>query len=209
MSALRIVLADDHAVVRRGLRTILEASDPSDPLPIEVVGEAGTGPDALRLVEVHEPDVLLLDVEMPGADGVEVAQTLDARGTSTAVLALSSHEDPIYVQGLLRAGASGYLTKEQAPTLIREAVRAVAEGQKRWFVSVSPETHPLNNITERERTVLRLLIEGDATGTIAEKMNVAPNTVRKYASVLYDKIGVEDGRSAIAWAWKQGVAERL
>lgn len=209
MSALRVVLADDHTVVRRGLRTILEASDPSGLLPIEVVGEAGTGPEALRLVEVHEPDVLLLDVEMPGADGVEVAQTLSVRGTSTAVLALSSHEDPIYVQGLLRAGASGYLTKEQAPTLIREAVRAVAEGQKRWFVSVSPETHPLNNITERERTVLRLLIEGHATGAIAEKMNVAPNTVRKYASVLYDKIGVEDGRSAIAWAWKQGVAERL
>ena len=112
MSALRVVLADDHAVVRRGLKTILESNDPNDPLPIVVVGEASTGPEALRLVEVNTPDVLLLDVEMPEADGVEVAQTLHAQGTSTAVLALSSHEDPVYVQGLLRAGASGYLTKK-------------------------------------------------------------------------------------------------
>jgi len=211
MSSIRVVVADDHAVVRRGLKTILEAPDESSntSLPIAVVGEADTGNEALQRVEDLAPDVLLLDVEMPNGDGVEVARTLGDMDQAPAVLALSSHEDPTYVQGLLNAGASGYLTKEQAPYLIREAVRAVAGGQKRWFVSVAPEANPLENLTERERTLLSLLVEGHSTSEIAEAMHVTPVTIRKYASTLYDKLGVSDGRAAIAWAWKQGVADRL
>lgn len=211
MSSIRVVVADDHAVVRRGLKSILETPDESSgtSLPIDVVGEAGTGNAALQRVKDLAPDVLLLDVEMPDGDGVEVARTLADMNQAPAVLALSSHEDPIYVQGLLNAGASGYLTKEQAPYLIREAVRAVANGQKRWFVSVTPETNPLEDLTERERTVLSLLIEGLSTSEIAEAMHVVPATARKYASTLYEKLDVSDGRAAIAWAWKQGIADRL
>lgn len=211
MSSIRVVLADDHAIVRRGLKTILEASDdlPDTSPPIVVVGEADTGNAAIERVEDLNPDVLLLDVEMPNGDGVEVARTLGDMDQAPAVLALSSHEDPTYVQGLLNAGASGYLTKEQAPYLIREAVRAVASGQKRWFVSVTPETTPLEDLTERERTLLSFLIEGHSTSEIAEAMHVTPVTIRKYASILYDKLGVSDGRAAIAWAWKQGVADQL
>lgn len=211
MPSIRVVVADDHAVVRRGLKTILEAPDENADatLPISVVGEAETGEEALLRVDDLTPDVLLLDVEMPNGDGVEVARTLGTMKSKTAVLALSSHEDPVYVQGLLQAGASGYLTKEQAPYLIREAVRAVADGQKRWFVSVTPDANPLEQFTERERTLLGLLVDGCSTSEIADAMHVTPATIRKYASTLYDKIDVSNGRAAIAWAWKQGVADRL
>lgn len=123
----RVVLADDHAAVRLGIRIILERAP-----DIMVIGEAGNGFDALRLVEELTPDVLLLDMEMPGLKGVEVAQHLKAAGSPVRILALSSYDDKQYILGLLANGALGYLVKEEAPEKIVAAVRGVARGERVW-----------------------------------------------------------------------------
>ena len=125
MTFTRVVVADDHPTLRLGIRVILERA-----LDISVVGEASDGVQALHLVKELAPDVLLLDMEMPGLTGVEVAQRLKAAGSPVRILALSSYEDKPYVLGLLANGALGYLLKEEAPEKIVAAVRGVARGER-------------------------------------------------------------------------------
>ena len=127
MIITRVVLADDHAGLRSSIRTILERAP-----DIAVIGEASDGLQALRLVEALAPDVLLLDMEMPGLKGVEVAQRLKAAGSPVRILALSSYDDKQYILGSLANGALGYLVKEEAPEKIVAAVRGVARGERGW-----------------------------------------------------------------------------
>jgi DNA-binding NarL/FixJ family response regulator len=128
MAAIRVALTDDHPKVRASIRHLLEQA-----MDIVVVGEASDGAEALRLVADLAPDILLLDVEMPGMSGVEVARRLKAAGAPVRVLALSAYDDEQYVGELLATGAAGYLTKDEAPEAIVEAVRGVARGEKGWF----------------------------------------------------------------------------
>jgi DNA-binding NarL/FixJ family response regulator len=128
MRPIRVALADDHQVVRIGVRSMLEKA-----LDIVVVGEASDGAEALRLVAELAPDILLLDVEMPGMSGVEVARRLQASGSPVRVLALSAYDDAQYIAGLLASGAAGYLTKDEAIELIVDAVRGVARGERGWL----------------------------------------------------------------------------
>src|SRR5947207_4195665 len=128
MSAIRVVLVDDHPVVRAGIRHLLEQAP-----DLTVAGEASDGVEALHLAAELAPDVLLLDMELPGLSGVEVARRLQAAGSPVRVLALSAHDDPQYIFGLLTSGAAGYLTKDEAPQTIVEAVRGVARGEKGWL----------------------------------------------------------------------------
>jgi DNA-binding NarL/FixJ family response regulator len=200
MPPVRVVIADDHPVVRSGIREMLDAAD-----GLEVIDEAGSGPDALRIVEETQPDVLLLDVEMPELSGVEVAQRLQAESSPVRILALSSYDDQEYVQGLLEGGASGYLTKENAPELIVEAVRAVARGEVRWFVQPAPASDETPDLTTRETDVLRLMARGLSNDEVAEELHLAESTVRKHATNVYRKLDVESAREAIAWAWQQGI----
>lgn len=200
MPPVRVVIADDHPVVRAGIRDMLEADD-----NIEVVAEAESGEEALQQVEAQQPDVLLLDVEMPERSGVEVAQHLQSESNPVRLLALSSYDDQEYVQGLLKSGASGYLTKEHAPELIVEAVRAVARGEVRWFVQPSQSLEESPNLTEREEDILRLMANGCSNEDIAEELYIAESTVRKHATNLYQKLNVTSGREAIAWAWQNGI----
>jgi len=202
MTSVRVVIADDHPVVRTGIRDILENAR-----GIEVVGEASTGTEALEEVEAKGPDVLLLDVEMPEHSGVEVARRLQARSSPTRLLALSSYEDQEYVRGLLEEGASGYMTKDNAPALIVEAVRAVAEGKVRWFVRPEETEAPSAALTPQEKRVLRHLARGRSNEAIARALSVSTSTVRTHVTNAYRKIGVETAREAIAWAWKQGLLE--
>jgi DNA-binding NarL/FixJ family response regulator len=127
MTFTRVVLADDHPALRLGIRVILERAP-----DISVVGEASDGVQTLHLVEDLAPDVLLLDMEMPGLTGVEVAQRLKAAGSPVRILALSSYDDKPYILGLLANGALGYLLKEEAPEKIVAAVRGVARGERHW-----------------------------------------------------------------------------
>lgn len=151
--------------------------------------------------------MLLLDVEMPESSGVEVARALEGEELPTRVLALSSYDDPEYVAGLMRSGASGYLTKEQAPFLIAEAVRAVARGEVRWFAEPAGENQ-LEALTEREREVLQLLAEGRSNDEIAAALSITEHTVRSHTQHIYRKLGVKSGREAIAWAWQNGLVQR-
>jgi two-component system response regulator DegU len=127
MATIQIVLADDHALVRRGIRNLIK-----DAPDIEVIGEAADGPEALRLVEELTPDVLLLDMEMPGLNGLEVARRLQVLKPSVRILVLSSYTDKQYILGALASGAAGYLTKEEANQFLVKGIRQVASGEKRW-----------------------------------------------------------------------------
>lgn len=200
MPAVRVVIADDHPVVRSGIRDMLDEAD-----DLTVVGEAADGEAALQMVADEQPDVLLLDVEMPELSGIEVAQRLQEASSPVRLLALSSYDDQEYVRGLLDNGASGYLTKENAPTLIVEAVRAVARGEVRWFVQPAPSPDGAPDLTGREEDVLRLIARGYSNDRVAEELHLAESTVRKHATNVYRKLGVDSAREAIAWAWQNGV----
>lgn len=200
MTPIRLIIADDHPVVRSGLRDMLE--EPDD---ILVVGEAGDGEEALRMVEDEQPDVLLLDVEMPELSGVEVARQLQAQSSPVRLLALSSYDDREYVHGLLKNGASGYLTKENAPELIVEAIRAVADGEVRWFVQPSSLVSDPPDLTAREKEILRRMAKGDSNQEIGDNLSISKSTVRKHLTSIYQKLDVSSAREAIAWAWQQGI----
>jgi len=211
--SIRIVLADDHPVVRRGIRSMLEkASD------LVVVGEAGGGEEALRLVEHLSPDVLLLDMEMPDISGLEVARRLLADGSPVHVLALSAHDDEQYIFGLLDHGAAGYLTKDEAPSTIVEAVRGVARGEKGWIsrrvanklvrrkrMALEAATSALS---DREREVLRLMGRGYNNTRIAETLFISEGTVKNHVTHIYEKLNLRTRAEAVAWAWQHGMMER-
>ena len=201
----RVLLADDHPVWRRGVRDLLDIEP-----DLSVVAEASDGEGALAALRAGGVDVAVLDMEMPRVTGVEVARAVRAKGLAVAVLALSSYDDPAYVSGLLAEGAAGYLTKDQPPELIVEAVRAVARGEGRWFVAPAPGAvgagGPADGLTDRERDVLRLLAEGKANAEIAGALFISENTVRTHLTAAYAKVGVASAREAVAWAWRTGFA---
>lgn len=202
--AIRVVLADDHPLFRRGVRGLLDAAG-----GIEVVGEAATGTDALALVRRLGPDVLLLDMEMPGMTGVEVARALHAAGDAVAVLVLSAYDDEPYVRELLDRGAAGYLTKEEAPERIVEAVRGVAAGQRGWLsrgiAAPAPRAPEPASLSAREREVLGLIAEGLDNATVARRLFLSESTVKNHVTNIYDKIAVRTRAEAVAWAWRHGL----
>jgi DNA-binding NarL/FixJ family response regulator len=128
MEKIRVVIADDHAIMRVGIRNILSRSD-----QISVVGEASNGAEAITLVDELTPDVLVLDMEMPIMDGVEVARQLQASNSPVRILVLSAYDDRQYILEMLNMGAAGYLIKDEAPEVIVEAVRSIAQGEKGWI----------------------------------------------------------------------------
>jgi DNA-binding NarL/FixJ family response regulator len=128
MSKIRVVIADDHAIMRVGIRNILARSN-----EISVVGEASNGAEAIQLVEKEHPDVLVLDMEMPIMDGVEVARRLLAAGSPVNILVLSAYDDRQYILEMLNMGAAGYLIKDEAPEVIVDAVLGVSRGEKGWI----------------------------------------------------------------------------
>ena len=197
---VRVLLADDHPLWRRGVRSLLDAEP-----DLAVVAEASDGAEALRVLRSVPVDVALLDVEMPRVTGVEVARTIQVEGIGARVLALSSHDDADYVGGLLMAGASGYLTKDKAPELVVEAVRAVARGEGRWFVRPAAVDSALAELSDREREVLAYLARGLTNKEIGEALFIAENTVRNHLASVYEKTGATNARAAMVWAWRNGV----
>ncbi len=200
MPAVRVVIADDHPVVRSGIRDLIDAAE-----GLQVVGEAETGTEALEQVQEKQPEVLLLDVEMPEQSGIEVAKKLQSQASPVRLLALSSYDNQEYVQGLLKNGASGYLTKENAPELIIEAIRAVARGEVRWFVQPSSSDDQAPDLTSREKEILQYMAQGLSNTELAEELHLAESTVRKHATHIYRKLDVDSAREAIAWAWQNGI----
>ena len=209
MSPIRVLLADDHPVVRNGIRDLLEKE-----IDIEIVGEATNGVETIHLVEEANPDVLLLDMELPDFQGTEVAQQVQLRFQKVKILVLSAHDDSIYVRELLKLGAAGYLMKDEAPEAIVEAIRGVAHGEKgwvsrriaaqisSWMQSDKPDEAKL---TQREHEVLQRIVQGKTNQAIAIELNISEKTVEKYLSVIFTKLNVTSRTEAAVLAVREGL----
>lgn len=210
MAGIRVVLADDHPLMRDGIRNLLE-QEPD----ISVVGETSNGTEAIQLTEELRPDVLLLDMELPGLAGVEVARRLKSAGSPVRILALSAYDDKHYIQGLLGAGAAGYLTKEEAPDGIIEAVRGVARGEEGWLsrrvaaqmVNWDREAESDGaGLTDREMDVLRLVVDGKTNQEIGNALGISDKTVEKHLEAVFSKLGVASRTEAAVRAVRDELA---
>lgn len=210
MGDIRVLIADDHELVRLALRNLLEAEG-----YIEVVGEAADGAEALRLVEEHEPDVLLLDLHMPNVDGVEVARQLT--DSDVRIIVLTSYDDEDELFAVLGAGVSGYVMKDTRPDGILHAVRSVAEGQtvldptvaKRVIAGqpVTTTTQPIEGLSEREADVLQLMAKGYNNRQIGQTLWIAEATVKSHVSHILRKLGVADRTQAVLAAVRAGLVD--
>lgn len=207
ISKTRVVLVDDHDVVRKGIRNLLrKAAD------IVVIGEASNGYDAIKLVNQLRPDVLLLDIEMPGMNGVDVVRKLDEAGMTTNVLVLSAYDDQEYILEMLGSGAAGYLLKEETPEYILDAVRGVAGGQKGWVsAQVAKKLERTKMVRRQEATLtfreidmLRLISAGKTDADIAADLGLAEQTVDQMFNFLLAKLAVRTREEAVGLAREQG-----
>ena len=209
---MRIVLADDHALVRAGIRALLEATP-----GVTVVGEASEGRDVATMVERERPDVLLLDINMPGLNGLEVAQRVCRDSPSTKVIILSMYATEVHVAQALRAGVHGYLLKDAAVAELHLALKAVTEGGTYLSPSISrqvveaflrssePTPSPLTALTARQREILQLIAEGKTTKEIAWLLNVSAKTVETHRSQLMDRLGIHDVAGLVRLAIREGL----
>ena len=211
---VRVVVADDQTVVRDGVCLMLGLAD-----GIEVVGTAADGAEAVDVVARTAPDVLLVDLKMPGVDGVEATRRVRALERPPAVVVLTTFDDEAWVLGALRAGALGYLTKDADAGAIADAVRAAAAGRSLLDATVqarllaathgssAPETADAaaEGLTAREVEVLRLVARGAANREIARTLVVSEATVKTHVNHLLAKLGVRDRAQAVAWAYQHGV----
>ena len=202
--SIRVLIADDHAVVRDGLSLVLSQLD-----GFEVVGEAATGDEAVRQAVILKPDVILMDVQMPGLDGVEATRQITDLVPSVAVLMLSMYSDEATAVGAMRAGARGYLLKGAGHADVAAALHAVVAGQAIFGQGVADvllaqigtagptRDYPFPKLSEREREVLDLLVTGKRTNEIAAALFVSPKTVSNQLTSIYGKLGVADRTEAI------------
>ncbi len=207
--AIRVVLADDHGVVRRGIRDFLE--DAGD---ITVVAEAENGTQAYELVIQHQPDVVLLDVQMPGSNGIEVARRLRAEGLPLGILMLTAFDDAPYIKASIEAGANGYVLKSSDADEIAEAVRAAHEGKAIFSAGLMARlekiraadtaSHPL---TERERDVLQLAARGLTNKAIGFQLSISDRTVQGHLANIYEKLGAASRTEAVTRAVSLGLIE--
>ncbi|MFF4902478.1 response regulator [Streptomyces sp. NPDC001068] len=211
---VRVVLADDQPLVRNGLRVLM-----ADAPDIDVVGEAGTGADAVQLVRETEPDVAVMDIRMPGMDGIEATGLITAAAGATRVLILTTFDDDEYVYGALRAGASGFLVKDMALDDILGAIRVVAAGDALLAPSVTrrliaefaarpepaPRPRPAGNITEREREVLTLIGRGMSNNEIAAHLYISVATAKAHVARLLTKLEARDRVQLVITAYEIGL----
>jgi DNA-binding NarL/FixJ family response regulator len=212
MPTIRVLIADDHRLFRAGIRSLLQTLG-----DIEVVAEAGDGREALRLVEAHRPDVVLLDIIMPSLNGLDAAAWIARAFPHTRVIMLSMNADEDSVLCTLRSGAVGYLVKTADPAELELAVRAVARGEK--FVSAAIAKHvvaaclrqadqeqtSLERLTPRQREVLQLVAEGHTTKEIAKKLDISVKTAESYRGELMKALDIHDTASLTRYAIRKGL----
>ena len=214
MKKLRVLLADDHIVMRAGLRALLDRQS-----SLEVVGECENGREAVELAGSLRPDVVVMDVGMPGLNGIEATKTIVDRHSSPAVVILSMHADESYVMRALKAGARGYLLKDSAAADLIGAIQAVSQGRSFFSPKVSRilaedyvrilkqkgdvDTYDL--LTGREREILQLLAEGKANKEVATALNISPYTVETHRSHILQKLNLHTPAELVLYAVRKGI----
>jgi RNA polymerase sigma factor (sigma-70 family) len=212
MEKIKILLADDHALVRQGTRELL---DPQEGL--QVVAEAGDGEEAVRLVDIHRPDVAILDISMPKLNGIEATERIKQEHPATAILILTAYDDDQYIFGLLEAGAAGYLLKDVDAADLIKAIRAVHAGESVLHPTVARKvvnrfTQPqeqkeadnaLEQLTEREFEVLKLAAKSLTNREIAEELCITVRTVQVHMSNIFGKMGVGSRTEAVLSALRK------
>ena len=208
---IRILLVDDHAVVRQGFKMILAAQ-----ADMEIVGEAGNGREALGLAGQLQPDVIVMDVAMPELNGIEATRRIADLSPRSRVLALSMHKDSVYVREILRAGARGYLLKDSIASDLLAAVRAVARGEGYLSPGVSDAvlndyrrhvTDPIDLLTSREREVLQMIAEGKTNKEIATVLNLSVFTVDAHRGRIMEKLNLHSVTDLVRFAVRCGLVD--
>ncbi len=208
---IRILLADDHAVVRQGFRMILAAQP-----DMEIVGEAGNGREAVELAEELKPDVVVMDVSMPELNGIEATRRIADSVPRARVLALSMHKDSVYVREMLRAGARGFLLKDAIDRDLLAAVRSVASGEGYLSPAVSEAvlsdyrrhvTDPLDLLSSREREVLQMIAEGKTNKDIAAALELSVYTVDAHRGRIMEKLNLHSVGELVRFAVRKGLVD--
>jgi NarL family two-component system response regulator LiaR len=212
---ITVLLVDDHEMVRRGVRAFLETQP-----GISVVAEAGSGEEAVRLAAEHAPDVALMDLIMPGMDGVEATRRLTSQSPRTSVVMLTSYHDDEHVFPAIRAGALSYVLKEIGPAELADAVRKAAAGEAMLHPRVAArvvrelhgarrdEPNAFRELSDRELEVLKLIADGLNNAEIAGRLYVSEKTVKSHVSNILGKLHLADRTQAAVYAWRQGVVRR-
>jgi two-component system response regulator NreC len=213
MSKIQILLVDDHEIVRTGLRMMLLAED-----DLDIVGEVNSGEEALQAVRNLTPDVVLMDVAMPGIGGIEATRKIKAANADTAVLALTMHEDEQYFFEMLNAGASGYIPKRAAPDDLVSAIRVVSQGNVFLYPTLAKllvndfleraetgETPPAEELTPREREVLTHIAEGYTNREIAENLVISVKTVDRHRENIMQKLNLHNRVELVKYAIEKGL----
>lgn len=211
---IRIVLADDHAIVREGLKRIV-----ADVQDFQVAGEAADGTEVMRVVREVEFDVLVLDLSMPGRSGMELIKLVKAERPRLRILVLSMHQETQYAVRAIKSGASGYLTKESAPAQLEAAIRKIAGGGAYISAEVAEQLAlgampgsaavPHESLSDREFEVFRLLVAGEGVSDIAAKLNLSVKTVSTHKANLMQKLGLHNQTELVRYALKHGLADPL
>lgn len=206
---LRVLIADDHLVVREGLRAILGTAP-----DLTLVGEATDGAEAVQLVGELSPDVVLMDLRMPGVDGIEAIRQITARYPEVEIVILTTYDDDQHIVRGLRAGARGYLLKDAGRKVLFEAIRAAARGESLLPSAVvekvvarlaEPKPVAAARLSEREQEVLALLAQGAANKEIAVRLHITERTVKAHVTGIFNKLGVNSRAEAVAVALRSGL----
>jgi DNA-binding NarL/FixJ family response regulator len=211
VSVIRVLLVEDHTLVRAGIRSLLNSVR-----GIDVVGEAGNGREGLKLVRKLEPDVVLMDISMPELNGMEATARITKSHPQAKVLMLSMHNDEEYVAQSLKAGARGYLVKGAATKELEQAIHAVMRGDMYISDTVSRNVvdklmqdsssgSALGNLTSRQREILQLVAEGCSTRDIAERLSLSVKTVEAHRTHLMDRLEIRDVPGLVRFAMKAGL----
>lgn len=218
MKPIRVLLADDHALVRAGIRALLQKLD-----NVQVIAEAGDGQEALRLIKKHQPDIALLDIAMPGLNGLDVAGRVTSECPEVRVVLLSMHVSEEYVWQALKAGAAGYLLKDSRIGELGLALTSVMEGETYLSPRVSkhvaeylrrvggdeprerPEAGPYDQLTPRQREILQLIAEGRSTKEIAQLLSVSVKTVETHRTQLMERLDIHDVAGLVRYAIRTGL----
>jgi len=212
---ITVLIVDDHEVVRQGVRAYL------DTLPeFSVVGEAATGEEAIHLVEEHVPDVVLMDLIMPGMDGVETTRRVKAISPRTQVVVLTSYHEDVHIFPALKAGAISYILKDMKMEKLVEALHRAAQGEVTLHPRVAArvlqnirgenvqDPQLFTDLTERELEVLKLIANGLSNSQIAQELTISENTVKGHVSNILSKLHLADRTQVAVYAWQRGIMKR-